>query len=140
MPVTGTNGKKSRVNETLFVRLEDTVRHSGWYLDTAINREAVCTKMGICRQTLTKLLSLYTPASNFPDYISRMRVEHACKVIRTSPTLPMAEVAKVCGFCTMRNMQRVFKKYRDTTPVQYARSLRATACDRQMFRNYTIRV
>lgn len=51
-------------------------------------------------------------------YISRLRVERACELLRQGMTA--AEVATVCGFYDQSHFSRHFKQHYGMTPGQYA--------------------
>jgi transcriptional regulator GlxA family with amidase domain len=62
------------------------------------------------RRVFTQQVSI-TPA----EYIERARVDAACHLLETT-RLPIADIARTCGFGTPETMIRTFRRRLDTTP------------------------
>jgi AraC-like DNA-binding protein len=60
----------------------------------------------------------------FVEYLNIVRVGHACKLL-SSGYQTIAEVAYSCGFGTLANFNRQFKKYKGMTPSEYRSNLNA---------------
>ncbi len=58
----------------------------------------------------------------FVEYLNIIRVGHACKLL-SSNDQTIAEIAYSCGFSTLANFNRQFKKYKGMTPSQYRNQL-----------------
>lgn len=58
----------------------------------------------------------------FIEYLNIIRVGHACKLL-SSNDQTIAEIAYSCGFSTLANFNRQFKKYKGMTPSQYRKKL-----------------
>lgn len=54
----------------------------------------------------------------FVEYLNMIRVGHACKLLSANDQT-VAEVAYSCGFSTLANFNRQFKKYKGMTPSEY---------------------
>ena len=54
----------------------------------------------------------------FTDYVSRMRIDHAKKLMESQDT-PISEIALVVGYRNLRTFERAFKKNTGITPMQF---------------------
>ncbi len=52
----------------------------------------------------------------FHSYLSFVRTKQAIKLIKTEKGLPMTEIADLCGFGTVRNFNRIFKRITGSSP------------------------
>lgn len=55
---------------------------------------------------------------NFVTYLSMIRVEHACALLKNSPRRAI-DVALICGFNNLRTFNRTFKEVTGYTPTQF---------------------
>lgn len=60
------------------------------------------------------------------EYITAKRIRLAVHRICTDPGLPMCEVARACGFGSLTNFNRIFKKYTGQNPGAYRCNARRT--------------
>ena len=56
------------------------------------------------------------------QYIMRFRMEQACKQLMDYPNVTISEVAERCGFADGAHFAHVFRRFYDTTPLQWAKS------------------
>jgi AraC family transcriptional regulator len=56
------------------------------------------------------------------DYLQRLRVRAACHLLRDRD-YPLAIIAAECGFADQSHFTRVFRKFTETTPAQFRRTL-----------------
>ncbi len=52
----------------------------------------------------------------FSQYLNRVRVEKAVDILKENDEISMTEVSLRCGFDSIRNFNRIFKKYTGYTP------------------------
>ena len=57
----------------------------------------------------------------FKTYITKLKVDYA-KVLLTTPSLPLAEIAFICGFSSQSHFTQIFKSITGTTPYQYRKA------------------
>lgn len=55
---------------------------------------------------------------SFIDYVNRQRIEHACYLLRNTPS-PVLQIAYDCGFSSLRSFNRNFHRIMAVTPTQY---------------------
>lgn len=106
----------SRKNSFRYVRLakEYIEQH---YMDSSLSQNEVCEHIGI---TASYLSELFTEVGNekFSGYLASFRVEKACQLLRTT-NMTIQDIGFSCGFNSIQNFIRVFKKYRQMTPGKY---------------------
>ena len=59
------------------------------------------------------------------DYICRMRVERAKQMLAEPRPVAAEELARACGFGSVRNLNRVFRRVTGQSPTEYRNSLRS---------------
>jgi len=60
---------------------------------------------------------------SFSNFLTETRLSEACKLLLESQD-SVSEICFQCGFYNLSNFNRLFKKYRGMTPVEYRRQLR----------------
>ncbi len=56
----------------------------------------------------------------FSEFLTSLRIEHACQLLRTPENSdPIAEIAYSCGFNSVSNFNRYFKKQKGMSPRSY---------------------
>lgn len=55
------------------------------------------------------------------QYIMRRRIEEACNMLADYPKITIAEVAERCGFSDSAHFVHVFRRFKDTTPLKWAK-------------------
>lgn len=87
------------------------------YADSSLSQNEVCEHIGISASYLSEL---FTEVGNekFSGYLASFRVEKACQLLRTT-NMTIQEIGFLCGFNSIQNFIRVFKKYRQVTPGKY---------------------
>lgn len=58
----------------------------------------------------------------FVEYLNTVRIGHACKLL-TEKDQNVVEVAYECGYNSLANFNRQFKKYKQMTPTEYRRTM-----------------
>lgn len=55
----------------------------------------------------------------FVEYLNSIRIGHACKLLSDNDFLTIAEIAYQCGFNTLANFNRQFRKFKGMTPSEF---------------------
>lgn len=88
------------------------------YTDPNLNVNKVSVSMGV-----TSIYLAYVVKQNsgvkLSEYIGKLRIEHAKKLLQQSPELKVEDVAKQSGFWQNRSFYNTFKKLTGLTPTQY---------------------
>lgn len=87
-------------------------------LDVAL----ICKEVGVSRALLYNKMKAITDMGA-GDYITRMRLDEAIRLIRTTD-LTFAEIADRTGFSTARYFSTIFKQHTGKTPTQYKSDLK----------------
>ena len=82
--------------------------------DSALSVRLVADHFAISEPTLQKAIRMEKGCSFF-DYVEQQRYERALSLLR-STSLPIAEVAKVCGFNSTNAFYKAFKRKSSITP------------------------
>lgn len=77
----------------------------------------LCREIGMSRTVLYNKLKLLT-GLNIKEYVTRVRIEQACKLIKESQ-FSITEIAEQTGFSSSRYFSTAFKQYMGVTPSQY---------------------
>lgn len=88
--------------------------------DSQLSLEAAAQNVGINSAYLSRLFYEIT-GTNFVNYTNGCRVEHAKSLLRQS-RISVQEIGFCCGFNSMQNFSRVFKRHTGMTPGNYRRS------------------
>lgn len=83
------------------------------YLYDTFSIQYVCEKLNITRKALDKLF-VEKHALTAKDYLRKLRVTRAKELIKTGEN--MEEIASLCGFGSVKTMQRAFKAVLGSTP------------------------
>ena len=93
-------------------------RHYG---DSMLSLTAIAEHFQLTPQYLSTFFKKQT-GMNLTDYISRVRIEQAKKLMRDK-TLTFTQIANKVGYANDIGFIRVFKKYEGTTPGKYRQTL-----------------
>ncbi|MDR1541886.1 MAG: helix-turn-helix domain-containing protein [Clostridiales bacterium] len=93
------------------------------FCNSELCQTAIAEHFSITPQYLSKLFR-QALGKNMVDYINWRRVEKV-KELLAEPMRPISEISEMVGFGTVRNMDRVFKRYEGVTPGMF-RSLVAS--------------
>lgn len=87
------------------------------YADSNLSLNDVCEHIGISASYLSELFNEIS-GEKFSTYLASFRVEKAKRLLRTT-NVTIKEIGFCCGFNSIQNFIRVFKKYTDQTPGNY---------------------
>lgn len=87
------------------------------YADSSLSLNDICEHIGISASYLSELFN-ENGGEKFSGYLANFRVEKACQLLRTT-NVNIKEIGFCCGFNSIQNFIRVFKKYMDQTPGHY---------------------
>lgn len=100
---------------------EDSIRRAEIFLkehfSENIGVDMVAEQVGLSVSHLSVLFKQKT-GETVLEYLTRLRVEHACLLLQTT-NLKTYEIANMVGYTDQRYFSQVFKKYLSLTPSQY---------------------
>jgi signal transduction histidine kinase/DNA-binding response OmpR family regulator len=83
--------------------------------------DALAALLGLSHAQLNRRVMAATGQS-VSNYMMRVRLCRAKKLLKGSPQMPISEVAQKCGFGDMAYFSRIFKQNAGITPSQYRRT------------------
>lgn len=87
------------------------------YTDSNLSLNDVCEHIGISSSYLSELFNEIS-GEKFSTYLASFRVEKAAQLLRTT-NVTIKEIGYCCGFNSIQNFIRVFKRHMEQTPGQY---------------------
>ena len=88
-------------------------------LEEEIRLAGVAGEIGVSPEHLSRLFHSHTGIP-FHEYVARLRIEHACEKLSTGKT-GVTETAFACGFSSLSQFYRSFRKFTGTTPSHFLR-------------------
>lgn len=107
---------------TLFMRMERRLLEQKLFLQPKFGRNELLQISGINKNDLPRLLKQYAEASNVSDYLNRLRVEYAVKLMKEKPSLSINGVAQEANFNSHVTFYRAFYKTFGLSPTQYIKA------------------
>lgn len=102
-----------------FIRMERLVIEQQLFLQPRFGRDELLRITGIHKNNLSSLLQRYANATNLSDYINRIRVEYAIKLMRGNKNYSIEAIVGEAGFNSRSTFYRAFYKEFGMTPAQY---------------------
>lgn len=110
------------VEYTLFMRMERILIEKSLFLQPKFGRDDLLHIANINKNDLPRLLQKYADANNVNDYLNRLRVEHAVKLMKEKPNLSVNAIAQEASFNSHVTFYRAFYKVFGLSPVQYMKA------------------
>lgn len=102
-----------------FIRMENLIVENQLFLNPRISREEILKATGIGKNVLVPLLKKYAGSTNLSDYINRLRLEYAVRMIKDNKNFTIDYIAEASGFNSRSTFYRVFQNVYGMTPSQY---------------------
>ena len=87
-----------------------------------IRLEEVAHIANMTKNAFCKYFKRRTNKSYF-SFLNELRIEHACKMLKTDKELSIVAIAELSGFNNISNFNRHFKKFKNSTPFNYRNSI-----------------
>jgi len=98
--------------------LEALIIEEKLYLVNGLKITDVAFRMGTCRTYVSNFIN-QTKGESFSDYINRLRIEDAKKILASRFEVKNISLAAQLGFANEQSFYRNFKKFTGMTPVQW---------------------
>ncbi|HTP58871.1 MAG TPA: DNA-binding response regulator, partial [Spirochaetia bacterium] len=85
-----------------------------------VTLQSACETFRVSQTYLSRLFRKHQ-AQSFNDYLTRVRLEAACRLIRENPLMPLKDVAAFVGYGDQFYFSRVFKAAYGIPPSEFAR-------------------
>ncbi len=102
-----------------FMRMETKIMENKLFLNPKLNREEIMKAAGIGKNSLVPILRKYAGCANLSDYINRLRLEYAVKLIKSNKLYTIDSIAETSGFNSRSTFYRVFQNVFGMSPSQY---------------------
>ncbi len=102
---------------TLFNKLNDIIVADKLFLQPGFTRFQAASLINIQPRQLSSLFKQY--ADGFPDYINRLRLDHAVLLLKTKPNYTIEAIATECGFQSRQTFHRLFVERFGMTPTDF---------------------
>jgi YesN/AraC family two-component response regulator len=87
------------------------------YTESSLDLGSIAEQIGVSTNYLSKLF-LSSAGVHYTEYLNSCRIRHATELL-TGTTLPVNDIAEQCGFSSVQNFIRVFKKHTGNTPGKF---------------------
>lgn len=114
------NGKDEEEcdTETIYGKLHCYLVEEKHFLDKNIQLKQVAYRIGVEKVVLNKILREKYDLT-LHAYINKLRIEHACILLKAPDDKLIEVIAAECSFNTTRTFDRNFKKSYNMTPSEY---------------------
>lgn len=103
-------------------RLSDVFEYTMSNFDKEITLNQVASVANMTKNAFCKYFKKRTNKTYF-RFLNELRIEHACKLIRSSSELIIADTANKSGFNNLSNFNRQFKAIKSVCPSEYRKRL-----------------
>ncbi len=102
-----------------FMRMETIIMENKLFLNPKLNRDDILAVVGIAKNSLVPILRKYAGCINLNDYINRLRLEYAVKLIKSNKVYTIDSIAEASGFNSRSTFYRAFQNVFGMSPSQY---------------------
>lgn len=106
-----------------FLHMERIVVEQKLFLQPDFGRDDLLSYASFGKNELSGILQKYTDARNVSEYLGRLRVEYAVRIMKEHPDYTIDGVLEESGFNSRTTFYRTFYKVFGMTPAQYLKSL-----------------
>ncbi|WP_136468888.1 AraC family transcriptional regulator [Flagellimonas onchidii] len=98
--------------------ISDVFEHT---MDNFQNQISLSEIAGVANMTVNSFCRYFKQRTNktYIQFLTDVRIEHACKLLRKNPDMPIADVAMFSGFNNIAGFNRKFKNIKKTTPLKF---------------------
>lgn len=102
-----------------FMRMETVIMEDKLFLNPKLTRDDILAVVGIAKNSLVPILRKYAGCTNLNDYINRLRLEYAVKLIKSNKVYTIDSIAEASGFNSRSTFYRAFQNVFGMSPSQY---------------------
>ena len=99
-------------------RMSKVMNHAMSAFDTNITLEEIS---GIASMSPNAFCRYFKERTNktFFQFLTEIRLEHACRLLQKNPDLSILEISELSGFRNLSHFNRKFRRYKGITPTAY---------------------
>ena len=101
-------------------RMNDVFEYAMEKFYEPITLEEIADKAHMNKNSFCRYFKKRTNKTFF-QFLIEIRIENACKLIKSNPDLSISLISEQCGFGTIANFNRKFKEIKGITPTDYRR-------------------
>lgn len=102
-------------------RMQAVIEYALAHFTTSVQLESVAKVAAMTPNAFCKFFKQRTNKTYF-QFITELRIERACSLLKEHADLPVREIAEQCGFPTLSHFNKKFKSSKKTTPSVYKQS------------------
>lgn len=102
------------------VKFENLMINEQFYLTKNLKINDVSKRLGVCRTYVSNYIN-QTYGCSFSDYVNKMRVEYAMKLLREDTNTKQIVIAESAGFSSEQSFYRNFRKFIGMSPAEWLR-------------------
>src|SRR5690606_28440406 len=99
-------------------RINLVINYAAQHFQKRITLDAAAALLNMTPTSFSRYFRMKTSKS-FSDFITELRTRHACKLLSEDDDKTISQVSYECGFNTLSNFNRQFKRYMKMTPKRY---------------------
>ena len=107
---------------SVFNDIDAAIRSERLYTNIGLQRQDICDRFNISRHALNDLLAEHTDGLSFPQYVNKIRLEEALRMLHDEPQKTISAIATEVGFSSS-NLREQFKRQYGITPADYRQNL-----------------
>lgn len=107
-----------RLKESETRRINLVYNYTAQHFKTGVSLNAAAALLNMTPTSFSRYFRIKTSKS-FSDFISELRIKHACKLLVEDDSKSINQVSFACGFNTLSNFNRQFKLLMNMTPKAY---------------------
>lgn len=109
---------KYKLKEAETQRINLVYNYAAQHFQGHITLAAVANLLNMTPTSFSRYFRMKTSKS-FSEFISELRIRHACKLLNEEDGKTIGQISYECGFNTMSNFNRQFRLYTKMTPKSY---------------------
>ncbi|MFD0961739.1 response regulator transcription factor [Paenibacillus chungangensis] len=110
----------SRIAHVSHNRIKEMLRYIHNHFNQEISIQSLSERFYLSPTYLSQLFKKEV-GENFVEYLSRLRIQYACKLLRETD-MTISQIGEKCGFNDYFYFTRIFKRLNGMTPTQYRES------------------
>lgn len=107
-----------KLNESETQRINTVYNYAAQHFQNSITLEEVAKLLNMTPTSFSRYFKMKTSKS-FSDFLSELRIRHACKLLVEDDRKSISQISNVSGFNTLSNFNRQFKVFMQMTPREY---------------------
>ncbi|HRP55533.1 AraC family transcriptional regulator [Agriterribacter sp.] len=107
-----------KLKESETRRINLVINYAARHFQKHITLDAAAALLNMTPTSFSRYFRIKTSKS-FSDFITELRIRHACKLLSEDDDKTISQVSYACGFNTLSNFNRQFKRHMKMTPKAY---------------------